>query len=241
MLRVSLCRGFARFFDQLIEPRVCAACGGFAPHAGVLCTPCRQLLVPARLACRHCDNDSCARCRRRIAPLSSLRALFEYRGTAGSLIRRAKFGGDRAALGVLTRAMRRAHLRAPTRRRRLRADLAVVAVPLSRRKRRARGFNQSLLLAEALGERLHAPLVRALRRTRDTQAQGQQATLDARRRNVAGAFVQTRAARRLRGRRVLLVDDVVTSGATLRECARVLRRAGAREVLGVVLARARTS
>ncbi len=115
------------------------------------------------------------------------------------------------------------------------ADL-VVPVPLHRRKKRARGFNQAIDLARRLG----LPLHRALRRTRATASQTGLAA-DERRRNVRGAFAPSRLRWRTQGidgRIVVLVDDVSTTGATLEECARVLTAMGAREVRAVTAARA---
>ena len=115
----------------------------------------------------------------------------------------------------------------------------VVAVPLHRRRQLARGFNQAAELAAQLG----LPVVGALRRIRPTAPQ---AELPAGRRrvNVRGAFAPARGFRAgsrgtaVEGACVLLVDDVTTTGATLDACARVLRRAGAREVRALTLARA---
>jgi ComF family protein len=109
-------------------------------------------------------------------------------------------------------------------------DLAV-PVPLHRSRRRARGFNQASELARHLGPRL----TEALKRTRATPSQ---TDLPAARRhaNVKGAFTLARRAD-VRGRRIVLVDDVSTTGATLEACARVLTDAGAREVRALTAAR----
>jgi len=116
------------------------------------------------------------------------------------------------------------------------------AVPLHPRRLRQRGFNQALdLLREAV--RLARPsgrrattIVDGLRRIRDTPSLGTKSPAS-RRRTVAGAFV-VRKPGQFRDRRILLFDDVMTTGATLSECARVLRHAGATEVQVIVLARA---
>ncbi|MEP7307184.1 MAG: phosphoribosyltransferase family protein [Acidobacteriota bacterium] len=107
-----------------------------------------------------------------------------------------------------------------------------VPVPLHRRRRRTRGFNQ----AADLARQLQVPVLRALRRSKPTAAQ---ASLPAARRhqNVRDAFVATRRARALRGAVVVLVDDVCTTGATLEACARVLKEAGAAEVRAITAAR----
>lgn len=115
----------------------------------------------------------------------------------------------------------------------------VVPVPLHPRKRRERGFNQSEVLARDLADRLGLRCRNLLRRTRETAPQGSPTTLS-RVRNVEGAFGLSRGGLRrprLEGAALLLVDDVMTSGATLSACARVLRRAGARRVVAVAAAR----
>ncbi len=109
---------------------------------------------------------------------------------------------------------------------------AVVPVPLHQWRRLARGFNQADDLARHLGP----PVVAGLRRVRATPTQTG-LTGGARRRNVRRAFAATRAAARLRGQAVVLVDDVSTTGATLDACARALKRAGIREVRALTAGR----
>lgn len=116
----------------------------------------------------------------------------------------------------------------------------IVPMPLHWRKRWQRGFNQAGLLAREIGRRTHIPLRPALRRTKNTASQAG-LTSAKRRRNVSGAFQASRRARNrgwLDGRAVLLIDDVMTTGATAASCARALKRAGARHVTLLTLARA---
>lgn len=113
---------------------------------------------------------------------------------------------------------------------------AVTAVPLHWRKRWQRGFNQSYLLARDIARRRGLPLSPALGRTRFTQTQAGLSNTE-RRRNVAAAFRCRRAAKALAGKRVLLIDDVMTTGSTAAACARSLKQAGAARVVLATVAR----
>ncbi len=115
----------------------------------------------------------------------------------------------------------------------------LVPVPLHRWRLLKRRYNQAALLARALGESTGKPvMVDALTRWRKTESQGHKSRTE-RARNIAGAFrVTPRRALDLRGKRVLLVDDVLTTGATLEACATALHSAGAASVMALTLARA---
>lgn len=110
-------------------------------------------------------------------------------------------------------------------------------VPLSRKRRRERDYDQSELLARELGRKLGLPVERLLDKVRHTPAQSGLKGDSARRANVLDAY-RLRPGVQVAGRRILLVDDVVTTGSTLSECARVLRTAGADRVTCITLARA---
>lgn len=114
---------------------------------------------------------------------------------------------------------------------------AVVPVPLHPKRRRERGYNQSLLLAQVVAEAWQLPLMPALlERTVNTPHQTG-LTQTARKQNVAQAFaVPTRALAAVRGKRILLVDDVITTGSTLCACASALHKVGAKEIYSVTLA-----
>lgn len=177
----------------------------------------------------------CAACQPSVMPAelqpTGQHAVFAYGGAVATAIVRLKYAcrSDLAARfgSVMGAAASERELAA--------AIDVVVPVPLHPRRLAERGFDQAALLAGPVARRLavrHAP--RALIRTRDTP---RQASLDrsARTSNVTAAF-ECRAPARVNGRRVLLVDDVRTTGATLRACAEALREAGAREVVSLVLA-----
>jgi ComF family protein len=112
---------------------------------------------------------------------------------------------------------------------------AVTPVPLHWRKQWQRGFNQSDLLARAVARRRGIPVVRALGRMRFTQTQAGLSNTE-RRKNVAAAF-RCRSAKTLAGKRILLIDDVMTTGSTAAACARALKQAGAARVVLATVAR----
>lgn len=110
-------------------------------------------------------------------------------------------------------------------------------VPISRRRLRKRGYDQSRLLAQGLAPELNVPCRQLLRKVRHTKPQSSLKGESARRANVLGAYAMCREVQ-VAGKRILLVDDVMTTGATLSECARILRTAGAAQVVCVTLAMA---
>jgi ComF family protein len=121
-------------------------------------------------------------------------------------------------------------------RRILEASDVVVGVPLHPERERRRGFNQAHLLARALAHGADLPVSKSLTRTRNTRTQTDLSAGE-RRLNVRDAFTAGSDSA-LKGARVLLVDDVITTGATLRECAVTLLSGGAREVRSITVARA---
>jgi ComF family protein len=161
------------------------------------------------------------------------RAIGDYDGVLRDVIHALKYGGRRSLAVPLARRMREAAGGL------LDGVELVVPVPLHGRRRRERGFNQ----AEDLAAQLGLPMARALRRTRPTQSQTELPS-SRRHRNVRGAFALTRSgaegAKAVRGRLLLIVDDVSTTGATLQACARVLKDAGAREVRALTAAKVST-
>ena len=156
-----------------------------------------------------------------------------YRGAVVGAVHRYKFPGNpsyAAPYGILVAQCVRDHL--------AQSPDAVTWAPLSRKRRRKRGFDQGELLARAVARELELPVAGVLVKALDTPPQSGLNGAEQRRANALGAY-QLRQGCGLHGRRVLLVDDVVTSGATLGECARLLLQAGAAEVLCATLAQAR--
>ncbi len=114
----------------------------------------------------------------------------------------------------------------------------IIPVPLHKVRKRARGFNQSEILAEILGSELNLKVEKdILFRIKNTKDQTKLSE-EERKQNVAGAFKVQDEQKILKDKKIILVDDVITTGATLNECAKILKQAGAREVLGVTIAKA---
>ena len=112
-------------------------------------------------------------------------------------------------------------------------------VPISRKRMKKRGYDQSKLLAQAVGKLLGVRPVRTLRKIRNTTPQSLTGSAEKRRENVKGAYAAWRP-ERFNGKRVLILDDIFTTGSTVSECARTLGKAGAAEILCATVARSRS-
>jgi ComF family protein len=208
------------------------------PIAQGVCSVCGEALLSPYAFSDPNGEPRCGLCRRLEPPFAKAAAYGSYEGGLRELIHLLKYEQVRPAANVLGRMLAEVidGLRASF----AGVPLLVIPVPLHARKLRQRGFNQSELIARAAlklksaGEQLTlAPAV--LERWRETQSQIG-LTRHQRRENMRGAFVVARA-EEVRGREVLLVDDVFTTGTTVSECARVLRRAGATRVWVATVAR----
>ena len=224
----------------LLAP-LCAACRVplDQPTRGAVCPRCWASIIPiTRPCCRTCGDPLptwrvksvtdalCPRCRRREPLVVLARAIGPYEGALRAIVHALKYDSRPTIARHLAARMRAAGAEVLSG-----ADF-VVAVPLPRSRERARGFNQ----ARELGRHLGLPIIDALARTRRTPSQ---ADLPAARRhaNVRGAF-EWRSGVPVKGRTIVLVDDVSTTGATLHACARPLLDAGAAEVRALTAARA---
>jgi competence protein ComFC len=175
-------------------------------------------------------GERCGRCAQARPAFAGARSLYLYQGPVREAVHALKYNH----LSGLARPM--AEMMAACLEREALAVDAVVPVPLFGRRRRLRGYNQSALLGRELARLGGLPLVEGgLARRRDTPPQARSVDAEARRRNVAGAFAAD--ARRVEGRSVLLIDDVMTTGATLDACAQALRQAGAASVWALTFAR----
>ncbi|MFC4763438.1 ComF family protein [Dyella koreensis] len=226
--------GLARLQAALLPWR-CQLCGAPGQDGFDLCHACDAELPRNRSCCARCAlplphaAELCGECQRRMPPWDAAWAPFRYGWPLDRLESRFKFGADLAAGRTLAMLWQRESM--PVGRPEL-----IVPVPLHRGRLRQRGYNQALELARPLAVAFGIPMGHdVLHRGRDTAAQTELDRL-ARRRNVRNAFSVRKNA--VLPAHVVLLDDVMTTGATLSACTRELRRAGVQQVDVWALARA---
>ena len=226
MLRQLASRGL-----DLLFPPECAVCDR---EGSFLCAGCEPLLP--RLSppyCRTCAEPDaapvCSWCRAGAPAYERIRAPYRYTGPVRDMVHDLKYGNIRTLAptlgGLLTDYLGS-----------LRFEADVISpVPLHSRRERSRGYNQSHLLAREVSRRVQISMAEdRLLRSMDTPPQVAMSGREERRQNIEGAFECTRDAS---GLRVLLIDDVVTTGSTMSACASALKDAGAVSVFGLALAR----
>lgn len=228
-------------FFELLFPARCLGCDGqlTSSHPPLLCDTCKSKV--SRIAsplCTCCGapfsagtNRLCSGCRDNAPAFDRVRSLFIYQEPIRSLIHQLKFSSNLTGLNTFAALAEQAHVTALF----YEPDL-ILPVPLHRKRLRWRGFNQSLLLAKtcfpAWKNKIRPDLLWRHRATvPQTQLDG--AT---RRNNLNGAF-SLRDPQEVRGKSILLVDDVHTTGSTLQECAKVLGEAGITEISAFTVAR----
>jgi ComF family protein len=225
---------------DLLFPPLCMACRTPVAEPG-LCADCwRAIAFLDGPGCACCglpfpvdlgEGNFCAACLARPPAFDSARAILAYDEHSRGAILALKHADRLDLVPGFARWLARAGRSALVR------GEVIVPVPLHRFRLWRRRYNQAAELARRLGrEQAIAVEPEGLVRTRATESQGAMASARGRRRNVLGAF-KVPVPARIAGRRVLLVDDVMTTGATVEACARALRRAGAAEVHVLALAR----
>lgn len=215
---------------RLLYPNTCPLCGRVTGRE--VCPDCAREVRPLREPlCKKCgkpigsdQEEFCRDCSRTRHYFDEGRALWLHRKQAAWSIYQFKFHNRRIYAGFYASEMARIYEGYI----RKRGITLIVPIPLGRKKRRSRGFNQAEILAEKLSGKLQIPLdADHLVRWRDTRPQK---SLDpaARRENVRGIFQWT--GRSLAGQKVLLIDDIYTTGSTLNSASRTLKKAGAEKV-----------
>ncbi len=225
---------------EFLLPARCPCCGQKIERHGYLCGSCWGDLVPlASPYCERCalpfefeieGESECGACMKDQLAFDWARAAVSYDELGRSLVFRLKYSGVTSVVPAMSQMMALAVAEQQI-------DM-VVPVPLHRWRLLRRRFNQSALLGHAIAERIGVQIDNfVLTRRKSTVSQGELGK-KARYRNVASAFVVPREkAANVKGKHVLVVDDVLTTGATVHECARALKRAGAASVGVVTFAR----
>jgi ComF family protein len=230
-LGLAIARSAGRTLLDFALPPRCPACGTIVSDPHRFCVDCwAGLGFLGEPCCARCglpfaygdaDGAECGRCLAEPPPFDRLRAAVAYDATARKVVLKLKYSGRPGVAETLANLIAR-HLQPED------GEALLVPVPLHRWRLWRRGYNQSALLAAALTRRsgvATAPdLLRRTRHTRPLRGLGRRERAE----TVRGAFaLAPSAADRVRGRRIILVDDVFTSGATASACARVLKNAGA--------------
>ena len=201
-----------RWLLDLIYPPKCPFCGKLlSEDESDLCRKCRMTLPEAHTPIQRGEFYTCCH------------SVFYYDEKVAQSIKRFKFHGMRQYSEVYGRLLAMLILRE-------RIDFDLLSwVPSSDKRKRSRGYDQTLLIAQTVAQELNVSCHRLLIKTVDNVRQSTISDSAARRANVLGVF-ECRDEAVVKGKRVLLIDDVITSGATLTECARVLMTAGAASV-----------
>jgi len=221
--------GWMRDLRAFVYPPTCVLCDARGHDDLDLCAACADELPRLGLACARCalpvtspDVTVCGACQKKPPAFDAATALFQYQPPVNHLILQLKFHGRLSHARLLGQLLAR-HLSASSGV----PPECIVPVPLHSRRIRERGFNQALELARHVARRLHVPVdLKCARRIRHTDPQ-MELPAKARRGNIRGAF---KIAAGFKARHVAILDDVVTTGATVDELARSLRRAGVERI-----------
>jgi ComF family protein len=222
---------------NLVMPPKCLACNNIVEEQGIICANCYpDLSVIGTHKCHRCGlpfefdhgpKAICATCTTDKPKFDMARAFCAYEGLGGDLATKLKFGDKTSLAPYMARLMCVAGSGLIKK-----ADV-ITAVPLYRTRKLKRKYNQAALLAQYIAKYSgikYEPFL--LKRIKNTKQQTKLSKLQ-RQQNVAGAF----EAKTLQGKRVLVIDDVMTTGATMSACARALKKQGTKKVYGLVFAR----
>lgn len=249
---IKTIQNFAEIFIDALFPRDCAACAAPLAGPGPFCPSCAELTLEIESPhCPRCglpnveSEKHCPDCRElnrvnvinsnNIKHFTRARAIYVYGAVVEQGLRRCKF-----ANAPHIAQMAGHHMAQVLNKTTLGLDLqfnALVPIPVGTQRLRTRGFDQAVLMAQALGEHMQKPVLKhALRRQRETEAQALQSR-QKRRKNVQNAFVCLQA-KKLKNKKILLIDDVMTTGMTAQAASQALLSAGARQVEVLTFARA---
>ncbi len=226
------------FFKDLLFPKFCLGCG----YIGVyLCSSCQNKLRPIKQdVCLCCKKSSFfglthPSCRRKFN-IDGLIALYYYSPILKKIIKNIKYRLATEVWQEFYQIIKPEVIKKLGFYKKLSSNFIIQPIPLTKNKYNERGFNQAKIISVFFQKFLNYPIVDLLVRKKETLAQAQLESLGKRYQNVRGAF-QVVDKKYLNNKKVILVDDVVTSGSTVKEAARVLKRAGVKKVYVLALAK----
>ncbi|MFH1380107.1 MAG: ComF family protein [bacterium] len=226
----------------MVYPKRCISCGSPLPHDNTqyACVTCWNSIERiGENSCAGCSAplayqaDSCPACQRRPVSYGRLYAAALYRGLMRRYLHRIKFSNKKYIMQALahlciTRCRQIPHMHTYD---------AVIPVPLHPARMRERGFNQAEILGKFIADEFSIPLITGLLvRVRNTNPQFN-LTLEKRKQNIQNAFNVTKQAAMSKYKKIILVDDICTTGSTLSEAARALKSAGSKKITCFVLAK----
>ncbi|WP_154222581.1 ComF family protein [Marinicella rhabdoformis] len=214
--------------------RRCSVCASPAPNA--LCQACRTLLVKPDFSCLNCgkplpndDSDTCGECRTSQPAFDAVIYASLYQYPIDHWVHQLKFGGQLTAAQIMAEALI-PYLESTD------VNTPIIPMPLHPSRLRIRGYNQAAIIAKIIAEKQNRRLLQnALIRTKATKMQAELREKQ-RQANVAGAF---KCPEKLNHETVLLIDDVLTTGQTLRSAAKTLKKAGVKTVIAAVFSRSK--
>jgi ComF family protein len=236
---VQLFAGLGNSLSSLLFPWPCPGCNTLLEYPGVVCPDCEvslpRIREPFCLRCgtafpQHWKVTICPECQQHRHRITAIRSAYEYEGLTAQMIKEAKYLRKGRYLRYFAdQLFLLARGEFPS------SIKAVVPVPLHRNREWTRTFNQAEILATRIAKLWNLPVWNALKKISKTKPQSSLSG-STRRFNLQNAF-KFRNNKRIH-KRVLLVDDVITTGSTLNECARILRQNGVKRIYAVTIARA---
>ena len=222
-------------FFNLLEAYFCPICNN--PSSAEICLNCQKELFNPPAHCLSCskllskNNSLCAKCVKKKPALDKLAVCFDYKGIARDLVLAAKYGRNRLALKFMANKIYEVFIKKFA----LQKPDLIIPIPLTSQRLEERGFNQSHFLAENLGQFSKIEKGILLKDNLNPQSSIEEAA--ERKKNILGAFsIINNAENKIRNKKILLIDDVSTTGSTLNEAAKILKINGADMVFGLVFA-----
>ncbi len=214
----------------------CLSCGKeIFDETSYFCDDCKEKLPLVDGAiCAHCGRETaipteyCDTCRGKLTAIDKGRSAFCYEDPVRKLVRRAKYDGDKYILAAFAEYLSSVYFKNY-----LTADV-IVYVPMIKKTERKRGYNHGKILAETTAKTVGVPVAHCLVKTKETKSQARLGG-DERKKNLIGAFKVTNR-RAVKGKTVMIIDDVTTTGATGEAVAETLKKAGARSVILLTVA-----